>query len=233
MVVKEVIVENIQPYTTFTIAVNIPPLSDGTYSQRFDQPTILPATDYNFISGVSIRIDTSGIWNIPVTEVFKLGGVPTTILAGCYDLPELRTLCNITVPETGANAFLTQTNQTLQFAPNSALIYVLGLQDYGTNLIPTNIFSADTVNITGDLDTLYVSNNLISQSTSFGGNFIAVFPLSINKPGTVVTFSSSENIPIINPHIQEIVWSLYGANKRHYNIKTNIIITMKISSQKK
>lgn len=231
------IIENIRPYTTSGI-VTIIPSNTSTYNQYFSLPTVLDKRDYNYISRIIVRIDTSGIYNVPVAETFQKNGVPTTVQPGYYssvgsDPNNLQNLTATTLSTTGANANKFITTQPLQFSAGSSLIYVLGFESFGTSVIPAGTIAGDTLNVTGDLDTLVLSASLIQAGTSLGSNPITIVTLDIQSPGAAVTYSETSQIALSTLNFNTIQWSLNTAFGKPYIIQTPIVIFTQISSQKR
>lgn len=240
---RHILVDNIQPYDTSGI-ITVIPAKEPLYNQFFLLSTVLNEKDFNYISRITVHVDTTGIWNIPVDETFENSGVQQTIRAGYYrikstpdgtaPLPkDLAALCNLDFSTTGENAFKVRNNHTLKFASNSNLIYVLGYEDFGTNLIPILTVAGDTINETGDLETLVISSSLIQGGTTLGTNPMAIVVLDVNSPGPAVVASFNVHLPLNMFNFKNVTWTLSTAYGKPYIIQTPIVIFTQISSQQR
>lgn len=227
----DVVCNNAIPEKSFGFSVNIPPNSP-VFTQTFPYSANLSEDNFNYISRVTVRIDTTGIWNIPINETFKLNGVNTNIAAGNYNTSQLETLANVTIPVTGANAFLATNTQSLQFPLGSHLQFVLGYTSFGTNLIPASTIATSTLNQTGGYDFLAISSSLISPGGPFGSNYLVGIPINV-QAGQAVASTQNVVIPIVSTQFQSIIWSLYNAFGQPYNINSPVTIFIQIDVQKK
>lgn len=236
---QRVTVANVQPYNTIGFSTIIPPKT-AYYTQTFGQAQHFHKDESVYISRMIVRIDTTGFWNIPVTEVFQKAGVPTTIAAGNYSDTQLQSIANVVI-QSGANNYLILNNQPLQFAPKSNLQYVLGYQSFGTVLIPAGTLSTDTINSTGDLDVLYIASDLVNLGTPLGTNYITAVPSNIpvsssgqTALGGAVEFDTGLiHYPLTKRMFNSINWVLNTAKGDPYIIQTDIVIFTQISMQKK
>lgn len=225
-------VTNIKPYTSFGFSTIIPART-SRFLQELPQPANLDPNSYHYISKIIIRVDTSGIYNIPVDETFLLGGVSTNVTKGFYSNADLVTLANLNFSPSGPNANRFSNNQTLQFSANSNLIYVLGYQAFGTSLIPVSTIAGDTVNSTGDLDFMLLQSDLVQIGSSFNNNFLTALPIEVAAPGPAETTIQSMELPLRTHNFSSIDWSIFTAFGKPYIIETPIIIFTQITSIKK
>lgn len=230
--IDSTLVENIKPYRTYSFITTIP-ATTPVFTQIFPYSVNFSNNDYNYVSRISIRVDTSGIYNITTTEVFQLGGVATTIDPGYYTITQLQTIANVTIPVNGAGAFYVTNGSTLQFITNSQLASILGYSSFGTTLIPIGTKSTTPVDQTDGYDFLAISSSLISTSTGFGSNFLTTLPINIASPGIVVSDEKRMEVPILNNQFQSIQWYIYTGNEKPFVINTPIIIFTEISSIRK
>lgn len=236
---SKVHVANIQPYTSIGFSVIIPP-NTSLYTQNFNQVITFPDDDYVYISRIIARIDTTGFWNIPTNESFLLNGVPTTIAAGNYSDSDLQTIAQVTIQQ-GPNNYLVKNNQSLQFPQPAPLQYVLGYNSFGTSLIPPNTLSTSTIASTGDLDMLFIANDIVNISSPLGTNYITAISANLpvaatggtNVGGAVEYDSGSIHYPLTKRSFNSINWLLNTAYGKPYLIQTPIVIFTQISSQKK
>lgn len=229
---QKTLVENIKPYRSFGFLTVIPP-NTNTFTQSFPYSVNLSDSDYNYVSRMVVNFDTSGLYNVPVQEVFNLNGSPVTVDPGYYTLTQLQTLANVTVPLTGAFAFRTLNAQPLQFFANSKLVEIFGYQSFGTSLIPASTRSPDVFDQTSGLSILAISSTLNTTATGFGTNYLTVVPVISPSPGFVITDEKRMEVPIISNMFQTIQWILYGANGIPFVINTPITIFTEISCIRK
>lgn len=225
-------VDNIKPYNSFSFLTTIPS-NTAIYNQSFPYSVNLKSDDYNYVSRVVVRVDTAGIWNVPVPETVEINSIPFNVNPGNYTISELESLFGVTIPIDGAFAFLAINTDTLQFSPGSNVQQILGYQSFGTNLIPVGTQATQAINQSGGLDFLSISSTLIQTGTGFGSNFLTAFPVTPQTLGVSVASIERMEVPILNNQFQSIQWFLTNASGLPYNINTPILIFTEISCIKK
>jgi hypothetical protein len=214
-----VIENNRKPFYHISHTAIIPP-NTSDYNEILTQNLKIPDNRYyyNVIENVRVIAPLTGVYNIPVSQVVIIGGTPTTIQPGFYNIPQLISTFMVTIPTVGPGSYKTTTTVSLDLTNAPDVSNILGFPSPlppapATNIIPAATTSSYIVNVMNGYDGLRVSCNLGSIGSSIGQTFLNLFHLSdpLGSGNNNDDNNAVINVPLIQQEPSSIGWSLRKA----------------------
>lgn len=231
------IVNTTIPVGNQSFVFKIPPL---TPSFRTDFNTRLANHNnyYRWVSDITYRVDTSGIYNIdtPQTVVYNNPGTTTLVVnPGYYNLSDLNTLFSgfmIPIPTSGANAFKAMSSGSPLASIDLTGAPTIQKMLSWPSIVGPNYTPPYPVDLTVGKDLMIVYADLVSQSAENNRTNLVAIPISPGSGnlGFIVNGNFHSKTPILpgKDVVGSVTITLTDASGNPYLINTEVFLNIKV-----
>jgi hypothetical protein len=231
------IVNTTLPIGNQSFVFRIPP---NTPSYSYDFNTRLPNHNnyYRWVSDITYRIDTSGIYNVETTQTityFTPGANNITINPGYYTLNDLNTLFSgfmVPIPVSGANAFKASTIGGPLTVVNLANAPIIQQILAWPASVGPNFTASLPVDLTIGKDLMIVYADFVSQSAENNRTNLVAIPISPGSGtlGFIVNGNFHSKTPILagKDVVGTVTITLTDASGNPYYINTEVFLNIKV-----
>lgn len=231
------IVNTTIPVGNQSFVFKIPPL---TPSFRTDFNTRLANHNnyYRWVSDITYRVDTSGIYNIDTTQtiVYNNPGITTLLInPGYYTLSDLNTLFSgfmTPIPTSGANAFKAiSTGSPLVSVDLTGAPTIQKMLSW-PSIVGPNYVALYPVDLTVGKDLMIVYADFVSQSAENNRTNLVAIPISPGSGtlGFIVNGNFHSKTPILpgKDVVGSVTITLTDASGNPYLINTEVFLNIKV-----
>ena len=216
----------------------IPP-NTPTYRFNFNTRLANHNQYYRWVSDITYRVDTSGIYNIdtPQTIIYTISSIPVTLIVnpGFYTLSDLNTLFTsfmLPINISGPNAFKAISHPLpLNSVDLTNALTIQKMLSWPV-IVPPNFIASSPVDITIGKDLMVVYADFVSQSAENNRTNLVAIPISPGSGtlGFIVNGNFHSKTPILpgKDVVGSVTITLTDASGNPYMINTEVFLNIKV-----